>query len=119
MIEANWIFSLVGGLGTGAIITTIISHYISSSQEHRAYLRSKKEESYIGLLEAYSKAAVDSSVDARTNFVYWHMRVQIFGSKAVDNLVHEFYGPKGVSREAQKELRENIIAEIRKDLKVS
>ena len=114
----SWVPALLGGLGLGSLITTVIGMILNQSQERARYLRDKKEQAYIGLLRAYSDAMEHSDEKRRLEFVHWHFQVQLFGGKAVDAIIREFYEQTEYKPGSQIEVRQRLIAAMRQDLGV-
>lgn len=109
--------TLLGGLGIGSLITTLISYWISNKNSSSEYRRQKKEECYIGILSAYQQAMIEPGERSRIEFLAWDLKVQIFGSKEVSNLVQEFYEVEN-RYEKQYETRKKLVQLMRKDLEI-
>lgn len=114
----SWIPALLGGLGLGSLVTTIVGTILNQSQERTRYLRDKKEQAYVGLLRAYSDALENSDEKRRLEFVHWHFQIQLFGDKAVDAIIRELYEQTEQKPGSQIEVRERLIAAMRSDIGV-
>ncbi|MES1989639.1 MAG: hypothetical protein V4441_01655 [Pseudomonadota bacterium] len=57
----EWALTLIGGLGVGSLLTTLLSHWIAQKSSNRELLYKEKRETYLGLLEALQRAPVGYS----------------------------------------------------------
>lgn len=77
------ILTLLGGLGIGSSLTTLIAHLIARRAADRSRLYQEKREAYLGLLDALHRAAVRPSDENAKNFALWQTRCDLFGSAEV------------------------------------
>lgn len=99
----EWILPLVGGLGIGAVIKSVIDHFNARRAVSQDRLYQEKREAYLGLLGALHKAAVKHSDENSKEFALWQTRCQLFGSPDVSRFIQAIVdsndGPS-VDREA-------------------
>lgn len=77
------IIPLLTAFGLGSIMSALIQSYLSKRGKIEDRNFEERKLAYIGLLEAYHKAAVSPSEENAKNFAYWQMRCDIVGPKAV------------------------------------
>lgn len=82
----EWILPLVGGLGLGWLLKSIIDHFIARRAITRDRLYQEKREAYFGLLDALHQAATKPSDENSKTYALWQTRCQLFGSPDVSRL---------------------------------
>lgn len=85
----NSILAVLGGLGIGSLLTVLVQSLLQNSQIRSRRAFDEKKEAYVGLLEAFQKAAVDGTDSAAKAFAYWQMRCDLVGSKEVQDAIGE------------------------------
>lgn len=80
---AEWLGPLVGGLGLGSILTSLIQGLISQKTERRKNALNEKKEAYIGLLSAYRNLAISYSNEKAKDYAYWLARATLVGAPEV------------------------------------
>lgn len=107
----------LSAFGLGAIITALIQSWLS----HRSYVAKRnfqeKKECYIGLLEAYHKAAVEKTDAAAKNFAYWQMSCELVAPKSTREAIQEIVDTNG-NFDGRMIAQEKLKAGLRKDLNV-
>ncbi|WP_319413243.1 hypothetical protein [uncultured Cohaesibacter sp.] len=83
------IISLVGAFGVGAIVSTFAQSWLNDRAAKRKLAFQEKKEAFVGLLEAYQKAAVEPSDKASKNFAYWQMRCELVSSSQVTEAIQK------------------------------
>lgn len=79
----EWLLRLLGGLGLGSLLKSIIDHLYSRRAVVGDRLYQEKREAYLGLLDAIHKAAVEPSPHRSKDHELWQARCQLFGSDDV------------------------------------
>jgi hypothetical protein len=77
------ILSLLTAFGLGSIVTALVQAWLSNRSKRDERSFREKQAAYIGLLEAYHRAAVEGTDEAAKNFAYWQMRCELVASEAV------------------------------------
>jgi hypothetical protein len=112
LISAAGLGGIVGGL-----LTAVMQSWLANKQHLNDRSFQEKKESYIGLLEAYHKAAVESTDAAAKNFAYWQMRCELVAPQNVRESIRKTVdtnNDKAKRYTAHEELKEAL----RKDLGV-
>lgn len=78
---------LLTAFGLGSIVTALIQAWLArnSMKDERSFR--EKQAAYVGLLEAYHRAAVEGTDEAAKHFAYWQMRCELVGSSAVRDAI--------------------------------
>lgn len=81
------ILSLITAFGLGSIVTAIVQSWLArkSIKDERSFR--EKQAAYVGLLEAYHRAAVEGTDESSKLFAYWQMRCELVASAAVRDAV--------------------------------
>lgn len=111
------IIPLLTAFGLGSVIAALLqAHFNNLNQTNKRRFEEKKE-AYIGLLEAYHRAAVEGTDDAAKHFAYWQMRCELVAPdlvrKAIERIVETNDDPRARSS-AHDALKETL----RRDLNV-
>ncbi|MBN9429462.1 MAG: hypothetical protein J0H09_23445 [Burkholderiales bacterium] len=77
------ILPLLTAFGLGSVVTALIQAWLAQKQKHDERSFREKQTAYVGLLEAYHRAAVESTDEAGKYFAYWQMRCELVASPAV------------------------------------
>lgn len=106
---------LLTAFGLGSIVTALIQSWLAqrSKQDERRFL--EKQSAYIGLLEAYHRAAVERTDESAKGFAYWQMRCELVAPKPVRDAISQIVetnDDRPARMEADRVLREAM----RKDL---
>ncbi|MCA1990254.1 MAG: hypothetical protein LDL07_14115 [Desulfarculus sp.] len=113
----EWIGPLVGGLGLGSILTSLVQGIISKKTEQRKYALNEKKEAYVGLLSAYRDLAISHSSEKAKEFAYWRARLTLVGSPEVINAVDEIM-ESGSGSPERSSAQHNLFKTMRDDLGV-
>lgn len=112
----DWLLPLLGGLGIGSLLKSIIDHF----QSRRAVLNDRfyqeKREAYLGLLDALHKAALKHSDETAKNYALWEARCDLFGSEDVSKYAKEIVETNDGPREARASAFRSLIAAMKLDL---
>jgi hypothetical protein len=116
--RAMSLISLLTAFGMGSIITALVQSWLSRRSQTDERRFREKQQAYIGLLEAYHRAATERTAEAAKNFAYWQMRSSLVAPLAVRLAVQKVIDTnedKQGRALAQQEMEE----EMRKDLGVT
>ena len=109
---------LLTAFGLGSIVTSIVQAWLSrkSLKDERNFR--EKQAAYVGLLEAYHRAAVEGTDEAAKNFAYWQMRCELVAPKAVRDAVCRIVETND-DRVGRNVAHEDLKSAIRADLKIA
>ena len=112
----NWA-ELVGGLGIGSLITSIVTNYMArrSAASDRWY--QEKREAYIGLLNALHNAAVNPSNESSKAYALWQTGCDLFGSRAVSKYAQQIVDTNDGPRKERDDAFAALVNAMRADLK--
>lgn len=113
----NWL-SILTAFGVGSIVTALIQAWLSqrSKKDERSFC--DKRAAYIGLLEAYHRAAVEGIDDAAKNFAYWQIRCEVVAPEYVREAIKRII-ETNEDRIARSEAHEALKAALRRDLSIT
>jgi hypothetical protein len=77
------IIPLLTAFGLGSIVTAFVQYWLGNKSKEDERRFREKQAAYVGLLEAYHRAAVEGTDEASKLFAYWQMRCDLVGSKDV------------------------------------
>jgi len=109
------IVSLIGGIGIGSVITTIITTVSRKKEKINERIYNEKRSAYLGLLSSLYKAAVEPSDKSSKEYALWQTNIQLFGSKNVVNYAQEIVDTIPGSLERNKAFN-GLINAMREDL---
>jgi hypothetical protein len=78
---------LLTAFGLGSIITAVVQYWLANRSKGAERKFQEKQAAYVGLLEAYHRAAVEGTDEASKLFGYWQMRCELVASKAVRDAI--------------------------------
>ena len=78
---------LLTAFGLGSIVTAFVQYWLTGRSKENERRFQEKQAAYIGLLEAYHRAAVEGTDETSKLFAYWQMRCELVGSAAVRDAV--------------------------------
>ncbi|MEO9900957.1 MAG: hypothetical protein ABJP02_06310 [Parasphingorhabdus sp.] len=110
--------SLLTAFGFGSIVTALVQSWISKKFKIDQRSFDERKAAYIGLLEAYHKAAIEGSDAAAKEFAYWQMRCELVSPPTVRRAIQEMIETNDDAN-ARHIAQENLEQELRKDLKIS
>lgn len=81
------IIPLLTAFGLGSIVTALIQSWLTqrSKEDERAFR--EKQAAYVGLLEAYHRAAVEGTDETSKLFAYWQMRCELVAPAPVRDAI--------------------------------
>ena len=112
------VFQIISGVGAGAFVTTLFQIWNTRKTEAQKRQFQEKKECYVGLLEAYHKAAVENTDIAAKNFAYWQMRCELVAPKEVRMAIVDIVNTNGM-KEERNIAHENLKRLLRKDLNIA
>jgi len=112
------IIQFLSAFGFGAIITALVQSWLSYKSDIAKRNFQEKKEAYIGLLDAYHKAAVENSNVAAKNFAFWQMRCDLVAPKKVRDAIQEIVDTND-DKEKRYIAHEKLKNVLRKDLSVN
>lgn len=112
----EWILPLIGGLGIGAVVKSIIDHINARRAVSKDRQYQEKREAYLGLLGALHKAAVKHSDENSKEFALWQTRCELFGSPDVSRFVQAIVDTNDQPRAAREAAFKGLVEAMRKDL---
>ena len=112
----DWLLPAITGLGLGAVLKSFIDFYINKSTSRKKAQYLEMRESYVGLLDALHKAAIEPSAVNSKNFALWQTRVQLFGSSEVQEAVQGIIDTNEGPRTERDKYFNKMVESMRKDL---
>ena len=81
------IVPLLTAFGLGSIVTALIQSILArrAARDERSFR--EKQAAYVGLLEAYHRAAAEGTDETSKLFAYWQMRCDLVGSTDVRDTI--------------------------------
>jgi hypothetical protein len=116
-LSVDWILPLIGGLGLGSLLNSVVSFLMQRSAERRSRAFAEKKEAYQGLLSALHEAAVRPSDANAKQYALWSMRVSLVGSPTVARIA-EVIPNASPNTLLRTTAFESLVVEMRKDLGV-
>lgn len=109
------ILPLITAFGLGSIVTALIQSWLArqSMKDERSFR--EKQAAYVGLLEAYHRAAVEGTDETSKAFAYWQMRCELVGSADVRDAIRRIVATNDdrVGREqADNDMKEAMRADL-------
>lgn len=114
-MDSEFILPLITAFGLGSIITTFVQAFLTKSLQKNDRSFSERKVAYIGLLEAYHKAAVEGTDEAAKGFGLWQMRCELVAPRSVRKAITEIVNTNDDVR-ARYKAHETLKQEMRKDL---
>jgi hypothetical protein len=113
--RVDWILPLIGGLGIGSLLTTLLQTWMQRASDKRIRAFTEKREAYLGLLAALHDAAVKKSDFAAKTYALWQTKVTLVGSPAVVRYAQGIVdsNPKSFERETAFD---SLLTAMRADL---
>jgi hypothetical protein len=110
------ILALVGGLGLGSLLKSVIDHFISRRAITRDRLYQEKREAYLGLLGALHKAAVQPSDAHSKDFALWQTRCELFSSWEVSRFAQKMVDTNDRRGQERGAAFAGLVKSMREDL---
>lgn len=108
----------ISAFGLGAILSVLIQAWLKQKSDISKRNFQEKKECYIGLLEAYHRAAVEKTDEAAKNFGYWQMRCELVAPKEVRDAIQEIVNTND-DREKRNIAHENLKTTLRRDIGIT
>ena len=112
------LLSLLTAFGLGSIATAVIQAFLKRRSDVEDRRFEERKEAYIGLLQAYHRAAVDNDNKAGKEFAYWQMRCELVAPAPVRRAIEEIIASND-DRAARQVAHERLKSELRADLGVT
>jgi hypothetical protein len=81
------IIPLLTAFGLGSIVTVLIQSWLTQRQKEDERAFREKQAAYVGLLEAYHRAAIEGTDEAAKAFAYWQMRCELVAPASVRDAI--------------------------------
>ena len=81
------IIALLTAFGLGSVITVLTQALITNYTKKFDRSFEERKAAYIGLLEAYHRAAVEGTDTAAKNFAYWQIRCELVAPRQVRDAI--------------------------------
>lgn len=112
------VLPLLTAFGLGSIVTALVQSWLSNRSKRDERSFREKQAAYIGLLEAYHRAAVEGTEDAAKNFAYWQMRCELVAPEAVRKAIERIV-ETNEDRIGRPKAHEALKAALRADLGIT
>ena len=86
-VNAGDVFRLLAGFGLGSIVTAFVQAWMTRTARNEGRSFDERKTAYVGLLEAYHKAAVERTEAAAKQFAYWQVRCDLVAPQSVRDAV--------------------------------
>lgn len=109
---------LLTAFGLGSIVTALIQSWLAlrSKRDDRRF--QEKQTAYLGLLEAYHRAAVEGTDETSKAFAYWQMRCELVGAEAVRDAIRRIVETND-DRPARERADHDMKKAMRADLNIA
>lgn len=99
-------------------MTALVQSWLSqrSKRDERSFR--EKQAAYIGLLEAYHRAAVEGTDEAGKNFGYWQMRCELVAPETVRKAIERIV-ETNADRTGRRKAHEALKSALRADLGIT
>lgn len=112
------IIPLLTAFGLGTIVTSVVQAWLTNRSKSDERSFQEKQTAYVGLLEAYHRAAVEGTDETSKLFAYWQMRCELVGSKSVRIAIQKIVDTND-NREARQKADEELKIALRADLGIT
>ena len=112
------IISLLGAFGLGSIVTTFVQAWLARRAQVSGCNFEERKAAYIGLLEAYHRAAVENTDEASKNFAYWQMRCELVAPQETRDAIEKIV-ETNEDRVARDAAHINLKKSLRRDLGIA
>ncbi len=113
----EWILALIGGLGIGSLITSVVGHLMTRRAATSDRWYQEKREAYVGLLKALHDAAAHPSDEHSKAYALWQTRCELFGSSQVSKYAQLMVETNNGPRTERDKAFRGLIESMRADLK--
>ena len=112
------ILPLITAFGLGSIVTVLVQSWLAQKAKREERNFQERKEAYIGLLEAYRDAAVETTERSGKEFGYWRMRCELVAPRPVRSAIDRVIETE-MGTEARIKALEELNRVIRIDLAVT
>lgn len=112
------VVALLTAFGLGSIVTSFVQAWLSLRAQQNERRFKEKQGAYVGLLEAYHRAATERTEEAAMAFAYWQMRCELVGSNNVRDAVRRIVESND-DRAARQKADYDLKSAMRKDLQIT
>jgi hypothetical protein len=81
------VITLLTAFGLGSIVTALIQAWLSRRSQENEHSFKEKQAAYVGLMEAYHRAAVEGTDESSKAFAYWQMRCELVAPASVRDAI--------------------------------
>lgn len=109
------LISLFTAFGLGSIVTALIQSWLAQRSKRDDRRFQEKQTAYIGLLDAYHRAAVEGTDETAKLFAYWQMRCELVGPEPVRDAIRrivESNDNRVVRMQADHDMKEAMRADL-------
>ncbi|WP_417486418.1 hypothetical protein [Maricaulis sp.] len=105
------VIALLTAFGLGSIVTTLVQTYLTRKSALDDPNYEERKQAYVGLLEAYHRAAVENSKEAGKEFAYWQMRCELVSPQPVRNAIQAIIetNERRAERQVAHEALKNVL----------
>jgi hypothetical protein len=117
-VDMDQTISLLTAFGLGSIVTALVQAWLSRRYTLDERNFQERKSAYIGLLEAYHRAAIEGTDEAAKSFALWQMRCELVAPAPVCNAISQIIATNE-DRHGRNIAHENLKIAMRADLKVT
>lgn len=106
---------LITAFGLGSVVSALIQSWLSRRLTNDERRFREKQAAYVGLLEAYHRAAVEGTDEAGKAFAYWQMRCELVAPESVREAIRRItatnddrHGRDAAHRDMQVAMRADL-----------
>lgn len=111
----DWALGLIGGLGIGTLLSTVVSYFLSKKSHVAQKLFQEKRDAYFGMTRALYDAEIEPGPKNEKMFGYYLNIAKIFAHKDVVTSAQNVINTNPNTKERIKAL-ESFYETMRKDL---
>lgn len=107
-MDSSFVVSVIAAFGLGSLLTAFLQSWLTRRSQIDERNFEERKQAYIGLLEAYHRAAVDGTDAAAKEFAYWQMRCELVAPETVREAIERIVSTnddKGARRVAHEQLK--------------
>ncbi|MGE3872500.1 MAG: hypothetical protein AB7F74_06050 [Parvibaculaceae bacterium] len=100
---------LLTAFGLGSIVTALIQSWLAQRTKHDERRFHEKQTAYVGLLEAYHRAALEGTDETAKMFAYWQVRCELVAPESVRDAIRrivETNDDRSGREKADRDMRE-------------
>lgn len=109
---------LLTAFGLGSIITALIQSWLTQRSKEKERAFQEKQTAYVGLLEAYHRAAVEGTDETSKQFAYWQMRCELVAPYQVRDAIRRIVETND-DREGHRQADHDMKTAMRADLGIT